>query len=116
MLEHAGVREPGKGDPGRENRVVALIGPVFALEGFGGCCTAALRGGENGPLRSGGRLAARLFDNETGGGEFFQRIVHLRPGDVGPIADAAPLQLEIGFVAVHRALGQEAEQHQVGNS
>src|SRR6266446_2763573 len=68
FFEESRPREPGKRDPSRENGAIALIGPVFALQGLGSRSAAALRGRKDDALRPRCRLAARLLTNETGGG------------------------------------------------
>src|ERR1700756_3416469 len=68
FFEDSRPREPGKRDPSRENGMIALIGPVFALQGLGSRSAATLRGRKDGALRPGCRLAARLLADETGGG------------------------------------------------
>src|SRR5258708_5919479 len=113
LFENPGAREPGKRDPSGKSWTVPAGGPVVALQSIGRRHAAARRGLEDGALRSGSRLAALRFANEAGSHKLFQRIVDLRPRNRRPIPDAAPLQLQIGFVTVHGALRQKAEQHEV---
>src|SRR3977135_2724324 len=66
LLEDAGAGEPGKRDPSGKNGMIALDGPVVALERIGRC-GATFRGSlEDSALRTGSRFAARRLANEPG--------------------------------------------------
>ncbi len=95
--------------------MIPLCGPVSALECFGRCGAAGGGGLKDGALRTGGRFAVARFANEAGGGKLLQRIVNLRPRNGRPIANVAPLHLQVGFVAMHGALSQKTEEHKIRN-
>src|SRR5215472_1333442 len=108
-------RLPGESHPGEEWRPLPLRGPVSALQRrgqrhapFGGGC-------ENTAFRAKSRLLIAGFANEPLPCKLLQRIVDLWPRHSRPILYLAAFQFQVGLVAMHGLLRQEAEQDQVGH-
>ena len=58
------------------------------------------------------RVAREL--NVSGRLELLQRVIHLRPRDLGPLPHMSPLQLGPELVAVHGPLTQKTEHDKIG--
>src|SRR2546422_7470386 len=104
---------PGKRHPGEERRTVALRSPLLALESFGQRRPPAGRRGKHGSLGTRGRIVRFRGADEAAANQFLKRVIDLWAGDSRPVAHFAAFQFEIGLVAVHRALGEQAQQNQV---
>lgn len=115
--EGSGAGEPGKSHPCAEGIRGALGGPPGAFECAGEGAAAARSGGVDAGRRAARRaqIGSRRHDvNQPEARQFFQRIVNLRAGDAGPIADLAAFEFEIGLIAVHGLFGEEREKDEVG--
>src|SRR5713101_7429026 len=100
---------PGKRHPREERRPVALGSPILALESFGQSRPAADRRGKHGSLGTRSRIVRFRSANEAAANQFIERVIDLWAGDSRPVAHFAAFQFEIGLIAVHRALGEQAQ-------
>jgi len=113
--EDPGARLPGERKPGEEWGAVELGGPIETLEGVGESVAAGGSGCEDATLGAviAGSLRVKGVDKAKPG-ELVERVIDLRPGDAGPVADLAELKQGVGLITVHGLLGQEAEEDEVG--
>jgi hypothetical protein len=113
-LEDAGPREPRQRHPCEKRRPLALPRPVAALERVRERRGAGRRRRVDAPFGPCRRRIGLGLTNEAEARELLQRVVDLRPRHRGPVLHLPPFELRPHLVAVHRALGEQAEHDEVG--
>src|SRR5215472_235274 len=113
LPENARPRLPGKRQPNKKGRLLAVRCPFLSLERIGQRLAALLRGFKRRPLRPSLTCLAFRRPNHSDARQFLQRVVHVRPRNRRPVANFPPLQFQVCLVAVHRPLREQAEHYQV---
>lgn len=107
------ARLPGKRQPSKKSRPVALHRPIVAFECSRQRCSPLRGSAEHSPVRPSRWLIFVRRRNHSRARQLLNRVVHLRPRNPHPIAPLPAFEFRVGLIPVHRPLSEQAQEHQI---